>query len=111
MTGHSRPPEIPVGMPSEVLERRPDISQVKYLLKAQTENIGIAEALRFPSISLTGTLGVASTEIGSVTVDGGVWSVGGGSLALFLILTRTKDGWKSKKKRQSRFYSSMKILC
>lgn len=77
MTGHPRPPEIPVGMPSEVLERRPDISQVKYLLKAQTENIGIAEALRFPSISLTGTLGVASTEIGSVTVDGGVWSVGG----------------------------------
>jgi len=77
INGHPQPPEIPVGMPSEVLERRPDISQVKYLLKAQTENIGIAEALRFPSISLTGTLGVASTEIGSVTVDGGVWSVGG----------------------------------
>ena len=77
LTEHPSPPEIPVGMPSEVLERRPDISQVKYLLRAQTENIGIAEALRFPSISLTGTLGVASTEIGSVTVDGGVWSVGG----------------------------------
>jgi len=77
MTGQRQPPEIPVGMPSEVLERRPDISQVKYLLKAQTENIGIAEALRFPSISLTGTLGVASTEVSSVTVDGGVWSVGG----------------------------------
>ena len=58
-------PEIPVGMPSDILDRRPDISQAKYLLKAQTENIGVAEALRWPAISLTGSLGVASTEIGS----------------------------------------------
>jgi multidrug efflux system outer membrane protein len=70
-------PEVPVGLPSEVLDRRPDISQAKFLLKAETENIGVAEALRWPAISLTGTLGVASTELGSVTVDGGVWSVGG----------------------------------
>lgn len=71
------PPDIPVGLPSTVLERRPDISQAKYLLKAQTENIGVAEALRWPTISLTGTLGVASTDLGSVSTDGGVWSVGG----------------------------------
>lgn len=77
MSRRPQPPEIPVGMPSDILERRPDISQVKYLLKAQTENIGIAEALRWPAISLTGTLGVASTDLGSVTTDGGVWSVGG----------------------------------
>jgi multidrug efflux system outer membrane protein len=77
MSRKPQAPEIPTGIPSEVLERRPDISQVKYLLKAQTENIGIAEALRWPAISLTGTLGVASTDLGSVTVDGGVWSVGG----------------------------------
>jgi len=77
MSRKPKAPEIPTGMPSEILERRPDISQVKYLLKAQTENIGIAEALRWPAISLTGTLGVASTDLGSVTVDGGVWSVGG----------------------------------
>lgn len=70
-------PEIPVGLPPAILERRPDISQAKYLLKAQTENIGVAEALRWPAISLTGTLGVASTELSSVTIDGGVWSVGG----------------------------------
>jgi len=70
-------PDIPVGVPSAILDRRPDISQAKYVLKAQTENIGVAEALRWPAISLTGTLGVASTELGSVTVDGGVWSVGG----------------------------------
>ncbi len=77
LTGQPAPPEIPVGMPSDILERRPDIAQARYLLKAQTENIGVAEALRLPAISLTGTLGVASTEIASITTEGGVWSVGG----------------------------------
>ncbi|MCP4333207.1 MAG: efflux transporter outer membrane subunit [Gammaproteobacteria bacterium] len=71
------PPTIPVGLPSDILQRRPDIAQASFLLRAQTQNIGIAEALRWPSISLTGTLGVASTEVDSVTVDGGVWSIGG----------------------------------
>ena len=71
------PPTIPVGMPSDILQRRPDIAQANFLLRAQTQNIGIAEAMRWPSISLTGTLGVASTELDSVTIDGGVWSIGG----------------------------------
>ena len=47
------------------------------MLKAQSEQNGIAEALRWPSISLTGVLGVANTELGSTTIDGGTWSVGG----------------------------------
>ena len=73
----STPPDIPIGIPADILERRPDIGRASFLLRAQTQNIGIAEALRWPSISLTGTLGVASTELDSVTIDGGVWSVGG----------------------------------
>jgi multidrug efflux system outer membrane protein len=72
-----QPPEIPVGMPANILDRRPDITQAKFLLRAQTENIGIAEALRWPAISLTGTLGVASTELDNITIDGGIWSIGG----------------------------------
>ena len=70
-------PQIPVGLPADILNRRPDILQAKLLLKAQTETIGVAEALRLPAISLTGTLGVASTDLGSVTTKGGVWSAGG----------------------------------
>jgi len=77
LSAQTLPPDIPVGMPADILERRPDITQAKFLLRAQTENIGIAEALRWPAISLTGTLGVASTELDTITVDGGVWSVGG----------------------------------
>jgi len=71
------PPRIPVVMPVDILDRRPDITRAKFLLKAQSENIGIAEALRWPSISLTGTLGVANTDIGSLNVDGDTWSLGG----------------------------------
>ncbi|MGB5328103.1 MAG: TolC family protein [Gammaproteobacteria bacterium] len=71
------PPKIPVVMPADILDRRPDITRDKFLLKAQTENIGIAEALRWPSISLTATLGVADTDIGSLNVDGDTWSLGG----------------------------------
>jgi len=71
------PPDIPVGIPADILARRPDIGQASFLLRAQTQNIGIAQALRWPSISLTGALGYASTELDSVTVDGGVWSIGG----------------------------------
>ena len=90
MDGQPLPPEIPVGMPSDILERRPDIIQAKYLLKAQTENIGVAEALRWPAISLTGTLGVASTELGSITVDGGAWSVGGRLLGPIIDFSKNK---------------------
>ena len=77
LSGKVQPPEIPVGLPSDILERRPDVVRAKYILKAQTENIGVAEALRFPAISLTASLGVASTELSSMSIDGGVWSVGG----------------------------------
>jgi len=74
------PPDIPVGLPSNILERRPDIAEAMYLLQAQTARIGVAQALRFPSISLTGLFGVASSEISNISTDGTVWSVGGSLL-------------------------------
>jgi len=70
------PQEIPAGLPSSLLERRPDLAQAIYLLEAQTARIGVAESLKYPSISLTGLLGLASSEISSITSDGGIWSVG-----------------------------------
>lgn len=71
------PPDIPVGLPSSLLERRPDIAEAEYILKAQTERIGVAEAFRLPSISLTGILGFASNELSDLIDDGDIWSVGG----------------------------------
>jgi multidrug efflux system outer membrane protein len=71
------PPDIPIGLPSSLLERRPDIAQAEYLLEAQTARIGVAQALRLPSISLTGILGVASSELSTLTSEGAAWSISG----------------------------------
>ncbi|MBW2708049.1 MAG: efflux transporter outer membrane subunit [Deltaproteobacteria bacterium] len=72
------PPTVPMGLPSNLLERRPDIVQALYLLESQTANIGVAEAMRFPAISLTGMLGLASSDLSGLISQGGAWSVGGG---------------------------------
>ncbi len=72
------PLDIPNGLPSELLERRPDIRSAEQQLVAQTERVGIAVALRFPSLSLTGFLGVASPEISNLfTADAFLGSVTG----------------------------------
>ena len=71
------PPGIPVGLPSSLLQRRPDVVQAEYLLQAQNARIGVAQAMRLPAISLTGILGVASDELSSLTSDGAAWSISG----------------------------------
>jgi multidrug efflux system outer membrane protein len=60
------PPEIPAGIPSDLLQRRPDIIAAEQILISQTEEIGVAMAMRFPSISLTAFLGVASTSLTNI---------------------------------------------
>jgi multidrug efflux system outer membrane protein len=54
------PSEVPAGLPSELLQRRPDIIQIEQQLAAATARIGAAKADRFPRFSLTGILGIAS---------------------------------------------------
>lgn len=71
------PPEIPTGLPSQLLERRPDILQAEADYMQANAIIGVAVAMRFPSISLTGILGGASNELSSFTKGGMAWSVGG----------------------------------
>jgi multidrug efflux system outer membrane protein len=71
------PPEIPSGLPSTLLERRPDINQAQYLVQAQNARIGVAEALRLPAISLTGILGLASPELSELTSGDPAWSISG----------------------------------
>ncbi len=60
------PDTIPQGLPSQLLERRPDIRSSEQRLVAQTEQVGQAVALRFPSLSLTGFLGVASQDLSQI---------------------------------------------
>lgn len=56
-------PQLPVGLPSDLLERRPDLVAAEAMLKAADFRIGAARAAWFPSISLTGQLGTQSTEL------------------------------------------------
>ena len=71
------PPGIPAGLPSQLLERRPDIIQAEQDLIAANADIGAAKAEYFPKISLTGTLGVASNDISKLFVPGAeLWTAG-----------------------------------
>jgi multidrug efflux system outer membrane protein len=57
------PPEVPVGLPSELLRRRPDIRRAEAQIHAATARIGVATADLFPKFSLTGSLGLNSSQI------------------------------------------------
>lgn len=74
------PPEVPPGMPSTLLERRPDIRQVEQKLIAANAEIGVARASFFPQISLTGggggAFGRSSLLSGLLSSQTGIWSYG-----------------------------------
>jgi multidrug efflux system outer membrane protein len=63
------------------LQRRPDLLESEQLYKRQNALIGVATAMRFPSISLTGLLGVGSTEMSSIITNGLGWGAGASLLS------------------------------
>ena len=74
------PPEVPPGLPSSLLERRPDIRQAEQFLIAANANVGVAKADFFPRLSLTGLFGNVSPELSDLFSHGKTWSVGAGLL-------------------------------
>jgi len=66
---------LPIGLPSDLLQQRPDILQAEYQLRAVNASIGAARAAFFPRISLTGAAGTASSELSGLFDGGsGYWS-------------------------------------
>lgn len=71
------PPSPPAGLPSSLLSARPDIRQAEQALVAANANIGIAKAALYPSVSLTGSLGGESIELGNILKSAArIWSLG-----------------------------------
>jgi len=71
-------PVVPAGLPSDLLEKRPDIRQAEQVLVAANARIGVARAQYFPTISLTGFFGWASTDLSNLfTGPAQVWSWSG----------------------------------
>jgi multidrug efflux system outer membrane protein len=70
-------PEVPAGLPSALLERRPDVAGNERALAAASARIGVARAASFPQVRLTATAGIASDSLGDVTArDSRLWSIG-----------------------------------
>ena len=71
------PPTPPAGLPSALLERRPDIRSAEQTLVAANAQIGVARAALFPTVSLTGALGAQSGTLSNLVASGaGIWSIG-----------------------------------
>ena len=76
LTEQGLPPEVPAGLPSELLERRPDIRAAEQNLIAANAEIGVAKAAYFPTLSLSGALGGQSTQLANLfSGPSSVWSL------------------------------------
>jgi outer membrane protein, multidrug efflux system len=76
LTSQTYPPTVPAGLPSQLIERRPDIRQAEQQLIAANARIGVAKAAYFPTISLTGDAGFQSSALtGLFHEPAGFWAL------------------------------------
>ena len=81
LVAQAYPPMLPVGLPVQLLERRPDVQQAEQELVAANADIGAAKALFFPNISITGSTGRLSNDFSDLSnSDAAIWSLGSGVL-------------------------------
>jgi multidrug efflux system outer membrane protein len=81
LTEQVLPPQVPPGLPSDLLQRRPDIVQVEQELTAANARIGVAKAERFPKITITGILGVSSPQLSRLIAGESAFGAVGPGLA------------------------------
>jgi multidrug efflux system outer membrane protein len=95
LTDQPHLPEVPAGLPSALLQRRPDVRRDEESLVAANANVGVAKAAFFPQISLTGQFGAASTAISSFLLGPATfWAVGGQIAQPIFEGGRIKSGYR-----------------
>lgn len=101
LTEQPHAPEVPAGLPSSLLERRPDIRGAEAQLIAANAQIGVAKAAYFPQISLTGAGGFQSSALSSLfTGPAGMWNFGGSLVQPVFTGGRIRSGVKLAEARQ-----------
>ncbi len=101
LTEQPHAPEIPAGLPSSLLERRPDIRQAEAQLIAANAQIGVAKAAYFPQITLTASGGYQSSALTSLfTGPAGLWSFGGSLVQPLFAGGRIRSNVKFTEARQ-----------
>ena len=93
------PPEVPIGIPSDLLKRRPDILEAEQQLIAANAEVGVAVADYFPRISLTAAYGGVAPEVGQLFDEGKMWSIGAGLVTPIFQGTRLKNNKRAAQAR------------
>ena len=89
------PPEVPPGLPSALLERRPDLREAEQNLIAANANVGVAKANFFPTLSLSGLLGGVSPQLSELTATGKAWSLAGDLAGPLFTAGRLKNQYRA----------------
>jgi outer membrane protein, multidrug efflux system len=101
LTDQPHMPEVPAGIPSRLLERRPDILEAEEQLIAANAQIGVAKAAYFPQVTLTGNSGYLSSALTSLfTGPAGFWNFGGAITQPIFEGGRIKSGVRSSEARK-----------
>jgi outer membrane protein, multidrug efflux system len=101
LTDQPHLPEVPAGVPSRLLERRPDIREAEEQLIAANAQIGVAKAAYFPQITLTGNSGFLSSALTSLfTGPSGLWNFGGSIAQPIFAGGRIKSGVRLSEARK-----------
>ncbi|MGB7554100.1 MAG: efflux transporter outer membrane subunit [Candidatus Korobacteraceae bacterium] len=75
---HATPPSVPLGVPSDLLERRPDVATAERNMAFENAEVGVATAAFYPQLTLFGSGGLQSTDITKlISAPSAIWSVGG----------------------------------
>ncbi|MDR0749111.1 MAG: efflux transporter outer membrane subunit, partial [Tannerellaceae bacterium] len=92
------PKTLPAGLPSSLLERRPDMRQAEQALREANARVGVAQTDLFPKIRLTGNLGAESDELGSL-LKSPAWFVAGDLIAPLFMMGKNKAKVKAERAR------------